>query len=191
MRLNTTAKVGFVALTVLGSTWAADPPSTAAPDYRIGPGDVISVQVYKEPEASVGGALVRSDGKVTLPLIDDVYVQGMTTAEVKKDLTGKFTPLIPGADVTVRMVETHSKKVFLDGKVRRVGPLDLHGPMTILQAINTAGGFNDYAKVNKIYILRNVNGKQTRIDFDYNAVVRKGRPDKDIPLEPDDYIYVP
>jgi protein involved in polysaccharide export with SLBB domain len=100
------AKVGFVVAlaATMGSvaTWAADPPpekvpeSIVPPDYKIGAGDIISIEVYKEPDASVKAALVRSDGKVTVPLLDDVYIQGMTTAEVKKELTSRLAGQIPG-----------------------------------------------------------------------------------------------
>jgi len=206
MRLHTIAKagLGLVAVIVLAVTapvnaWAADPPAALAkpadpaiaPDYRGGPGDVISVSVYHETEASVPASLVRSDGKVTLPLLDDVYVQGMTTSEIKQTLTTKLAPQIPGADVTVRVAESHSKKVYLDGAIKRVGPIDMTGPMTIMQALNIAGGFDIFAKVSKISILRTVNGVQTRIPFDYNAVVKNGQTQKDIPLQSGDYIYVP
>jgi polysaccharide export outer membrane protein len=206
MRLQTTSKAGFGLLTasvfaVLApvAMWAADPPASiatptavaVAPDYRIGPGDVIYVSVYHEPEASVGSVLVRSDGKISLPLLDDVYIEGMTTGEVKQALTTKLTPLIPSADVTVGISQSHSKRVYLDGHVKKIGPIDMTGPMTILQALNIAGGFDTFAKVNKISILRTVNGGQMRIPFDYNAVVKNGQPQKDIPLQAGDYIYVP
>jgi polysaccharide biosynthesis/export protein len=195
MRLNTIAPVGFVVLSVVGSltTWAADPPKPGvSPEYRIGPSDVISVQVYKEGDASTpsGGVLVRSDGMVTLPLVDDVYVQGMTTGEVKKELTKRLATLIPGADVSVRVEQSHSKRVFLDGKVRRVGPIELSGPMTVVEAINTAGGFNDFARVDKILIMRTENGSTKKITFDYKAY-KKGKVEQDILLQPGDKILVP
>jgi polysaccharide export outer membrane protein len=200
MRLLSTAKVGFVVvLAVTGSVtiWAADPPTPTKsadtvipPDYRIGAGDVISIEVYKEKEASVGAALVRSDGKVTVPLLDDLYVQGMTTMEVKKEITAKLTPLIPGADVTVRIEKSNSKRVYIDGKVRRVGPLELTGPITVLEAINTAGGFNDFARVDKILINRTENGVTKQIRFDYKAFV-KGKVSQNILLQPGDIVIVP
>jgi len=200
MRLPITAKVGFVVAlaATMGSvaTWAADPPpekvpeSIVPPDYKIGAGDIISIEVYKEPDASVKAALVRSDGKVTVPLLDDVYIQGMTTAEVKKELTSRLSGQIPGATVTVRIEKSNSKRVYLDGKVRRVGPLDLMGPMTVLEAINTAGGFTDFAKVKKVLIMRTENGVTKQIPFDYEAF-KKGKVAQNIPLQPGDMVIVP
>src|SRR5262249_6484876 len=155
------AKIVVFVLAVIGpvTSWAADPPPatpaqtlSVAPDFRVGPGDVISVSVYKEAEASVASALIRSDGKITMPLLGDIYVQGMTTGEIKNYVAKALDPkFIPGADVTVNISQIHSKKVFLAGKVRNVGPLDLTGPLTIMQALNMAGGLNDFADKKNIY----------------------------------------
>jgi len=165
--------------------------SITPPEYTIGAGDVLQINVWKEPEASVAATVVRSDGKISIPLLKDVDVVGMTTGEVEKVLTEKFTGLIPGADVTVLVKEAKSKKVYLLGAVKKEGPIALLAPTTALQAIVEAGGFTDFAKVKKIYVIRTENGKQTRIPFDYQAVIKGTRPESDIPLLANDIIFVP
>lgn len=204
MRRKTNLKLVLPLLAALlgNITWAAPDgpptmkkdsaaPAAVAPDYLIGPGDVLQINVWKEPEASVPSAIVRSDGRISVPLVKDVEVQGLTTAEVEKRLTEKFVGLIPGADVTVLVRETRSKKVYLLGAVKKEGPLMLHGPLTVLQAIAEAGGFTDFAKVKKIYVIRPENGRQVRLPFDYEGVIKGGHPEKDLPLIANDVIYVP
>ncbi len=169
---------------------SATPPAIA-PDYRIGPGDVLQINVWKEPEASVASAVVRSDGRISVPLLKDVEVQGLTTSEAEKRLTERFVGLIPGADVTVLVRETRSKKVYLLGAVKKEGPVMLATPLTVLQAIAEAGGFTPFAKPKKIYVIRPENGHQIRLPFDYEAVIKGEKPEKDIQLMPNDVVYVP
>jgi polysaccharide biosynthesis/export protein len=159
--------------------------------YRIGPGDVLQVLVWKEPEASVPNTVVRADGRITVPLIREVDVAGMTPGDLEKQLVEKLSKFIRGADVTVIVREIHSQKVYLMGAVRKEGPLQLQSNLTVLQAINAAGGLTDYAKKKKIYVLRSDNGRKIRLPFDYQAAVRGERPEQNITLQPDDMVVVP
>ena len=160
--------------------------------YRIGPGDVLQIVVWKEPEASVPNVVVRTDGRITVPLIKEIEVGGMTPTEVEKMLTAKLEQkYIRGADVTVVPKEIHSMKVYLVGQVKKEGPVSIQSSMTVLQALNSGGGLTDFAKRKKIYVLRDVNGKQIRLPFDYEAVLRGERPELNVLLKPEDTIVVP
>ena len=104
--------------------------------------------------------IVRADGKISIPLIKEVDVMGLTPSELEKMMTERISKLIHGADVTVIVKEVNSRKVYLLGGLKKEGPVPLPASMTVLQAINAAGGLTEYAKRKKIYILRNENGQQ-------------------------------
>jgi polysaccharide export outer membrane protein len=189
--------------TPLGAQAPAGPPAAAAPttnlgnttdpnSYRIGAGDVLEINVWKEPEASVSGVVVRPDGKITLPLLKEVEVNGLTPADVQKLLVSKLDPqFIHGADVTVVVKDIRSKKVYLIGAVKREGPIPLLSNMTVLQVLAEAGGLTDFAKRKKIYILRHENGHQKKLPFNYDQVIKGEHMDQNILIRPDDTIVVP
>ncbi len=161
------------------------------PGYRIGAGDNLEINVWKEPEASVSSVIVRPDGKITLPLVKEVEVLGLTPAELEKLLVAKLSSKIIQPDVTVVVREIRSKKVYLVGAVNRVGPVPLLSNMTVLQVLAEAGGVTEYAKKKKIYIMRTENGKQVKLPFNYDAVVKGEHMEQNIPVLPDDTIVVP
>jgi polysaccharide export outer membrane protein len=184
----------------------ADPAAVAAPagigtkpaaaagqndDYLIGEGDVVQIAVYGEPTASVPSATVRPDGKISMPLLKDVTVAGMTPAQVENMVQEQLGKVIREPDVTVIVSQINSKKVFLTGAVKREGPLKYTYRMTILQAISEAGGLTDYAKRKKIYVLHNENGRQYKLAFDYTAVLKGEHMEQNIQLSPGDTIVVP
>ncbi|MCX6633420.1 MAG: polysaccharide export protein [Candidatus Solibacter sp.] len=161
-------------------------------DYRIGEGDVVQVSVWGEPAASVGSVVVRPDGRITMPLIKDIPVSGLTPAEAEKTITDLLSKQIRAANVTVIVNQINSKKVFfVGGGVKKEGPLAYTYRMTIMQAISEAGGLTDYAKRKKIYVLRNENGRQYKLSFDYDAVLRGEHMELNIQLLPGDTIVVP
>jgi polysaccharide export outer membrane protein len=159
--------------------------------YRIGAGDILQINVLKEPDASVAAVSVRSDGVISLPYLKDVHAAGLTPRELEATLTGKLARFIREPDVTVVVKEIHSEMVYLIGAVRKEGAVRLSGPLTVLQAVANAGGLTDYAKRSKIYILRMEHSKQVRIPFDYSAVVKGDRLQDNILLRPGDTIVVP
>jgi polysaccharide biosynthesis/export protein len=168
------------------------PQPTAAPaGYRIGSGDILEIDVWKEREASVPSVTVRPDGKVTLPLIKEIDVLGLTPSELEKLLAAKFETKIHDADVTVVVREIRSKRVYLVGAVNKVGPIPLLSNMTVLQVLAEAGGVTDYAKKKKIYILRKQNGKEVKIPFNYDSVIKGENMEENIPVLPDDTIVIP
>lgn len=171
---------------------SAAPPKIALPDdYRIGPGDVLNISVWKEPDASVPSVTVRSDGKISLPLIKEVEIVGLTPSEAEKTLSARMSRYIHGADVTVIVTQVNSRKVYLVGGLKIVGAVDLRGGMTVLQAITQAGGLTDYAKRKQIYVLRNESGRQVKLPFNYEAVIKGDKMEQNIILSPNDTIVVP
>jgi polysaccharide export outer membrane protein len=162
-----------------------------ADDFRIGPGDLLQIVVWKEAEASVPEVGVRVDGMVSLPYVREVQLAGLTPAEAEQLLAQKYARFIKDPDVTVVVKQINSTKIYVMGAVRREGSLLVRSPMTVLQAIIEAGGLTEYAKQSKIYILRTTNGKQTRFSFDYAAAIKGARTEQNILVQPGDSIVVP
>jgi polysaccharide biosynthesis/export protein len=160
-------------------------------DYRIGAGDVLQISVWKEPDVSVPEVVVRVDGRITLPLIGEVQAAGLTPQELQDFLPTKWSQYISNPVVTVIAKQINSRKVYVVGTVKKEGPLPLTRPMTVLQALNEAGGLGDWANKKKIYILRNKDGKQVKLPFDYKAVLDGQHLEQNIFLMPDDTIVVP
>ena len=161
-------------------------------EYRIGEGDVIQINVWGERDASVGSVVVRPDGMITMPLLKDIRVAGLTPAEAEKAIAEPLSKLIKAADVTVIVNQINSKKVFLvGGGIKKEGPLPYTYRMTVMQAISEAGGLTDYAKRKKIYVLRNENGRQFKLPFNYDAVLNGEHMELNIPLLPGDSLVVP
>jgi polysaccharide export outer membrane protein len=170
---------------------AADQPVVPPVHYVIGAGDVLTINVWKEPEASVLAAAVRPDGMISVPIVKDVQAAGLTPLELQAALADKFAKFFRGADVSVIVKEIHSQKVYVIGAVRKEGPVDMKAPLTVLQAVAEAGGLNDYARRSKIYILRKSNGKEIRLPFDYSAVIRGSHGEQNVTLEVGDTVVVP
>jgi polysaccharide biosynthesis/export protein len=160
--------------------------------YQIGEGDVLQISVWGEAAASVPSGVVRPDGMISMPLIKDIRVAGFTPAEAEKAITEQLSKLIKTADVTVIVSQINSKKIFVvGGGVKKEGPISFTYRMTVMQAISEAGGLTDYAKRKKIYVLRNENGRQYKLAFDYDAVLRGERTELNIPLQAGDTLVVP
>src|SRR5580698_2510959 len=124
-----------------GAPKKASPAQAVAtpPEYRIGPGDVLQVSVFKEPDASVPEVTVRTDGKISMPFLGEVQAQGMTPPELEKFLTQKLLPFIKDPDVSVLVKSVQSEKIYVIGQVKKSGPIRLTGSMRVLQALSEAG----------------------------------------------------
>ncbi len=167
-------------------------PAQDESSYHIGSGDVLEISVWNEPQASVAAAVVRPDGKISLPLLKEVSVIGLTPVELQHELTAKLEKLIRGVDITVVVKEIHSKKIYLVGQVGKVGAMALTSDnTTVLQALAEAGGLTPYSKRSKIYVLRIENGQKVKLPFNYDAVVKGEHLEQNIALRPDDTIVVP
>ena len=146
------------------------------PDYVIGASDVLQVSVWTdrpEPDMSVNGIPVRPDGKISLPLIQDVQAAGLTAMHLGDDITARLKKYVADPTVNVAVLQVNSKQVFLIGEIARIGALQITPGMTVLQAIASAGGLTPYANKKRIYILRGEQGKQQKIPFDYNKALKK------------------
>jgi polysaccharide export outer membrane protein len=172
-------------------------PSANAPspgssdDYQIGAGDVLQVSVWKSPEISVPSVIVRPDGMITIPLIKDVHVGHLTPTQAERLITEGLAKYIIDPNVTVVVGTSNSKKVYIVGSVRAEGPVAYTYRMTVMQAISEAGGLTEYAKRKKIYVLRNEIGRDYRLDFNYDEVVRGFRIEQNIELLPGDTVVIP
>jgi polysaccharide biosynthesis/export protein len=168
------------------------PQSVGAADssYKIGPQDVLRIDVWKEAEIS-RAVPVRPDGKISLPLLNDVQASGLTAMELANNITEGLKKFINNPQVTVSVTEINSRRVYVTGEVSKPGAYPLLPNMTALQAVTSAGGFTQFARTKNIYILRNEGGKQTKYPFNYNDVVKGKRSDENITLQPGDTIVVP
>jgi polysaccharide export outer membrane protein len=163
--------------------------STIPSDYVIGADDTLHISVWKEPDLNAT-LPVRPDGKISLPLLDDIQAAGLTPLQLKDVLTGKLKKYIADPRVTVVVTAMNSQRIFVTGEVTHTGPVALLPNMTVLQALSSAG-FTQFANVKGIYLLRMENGQQTRIPFNYKEVVKGRHPEQNIALKPGDTVVVP
>ena len=160
-------------------------------DYRVGPGDILEISVWKEPDASSPSVLVRPDGKISMPLVNDLYVSGKTPMEIQAIVVEKLAPYVNSPNVTVIIRNILSKKVYVLGEVARTGVFDIAQPKTVLQVLTEAGGLQQFAKQSSIYVLRNEGGKQRKLPFNYKEVVSGQKMEQNVELQPGDTIVVP
>jgi polysaccharide export outer membrane protein len=159
--------------------------------FVIGNDDVLAVNVWKEPEVSKS-VPVRSDGKISLPLVGEVQAAGETPLKLERDIASRLKNFIDEPEVTVIVQQINSQKFNILGQVSKPGSYPLTNNATVLDAIALAGGFRDFAKQKSIYVLRqNADGSQKRIPFNYKEVVKGRNHAQNIRLEPRDTIVVP
>jgi polysaccharide export outer membrane protein len=158
--------------------------------YIIGPQDILEIQVWKEPDFS-RQVLVRPDGKTTFPLIGDIQASGMTTMGLKGLLTERLKDFVDNPEVTVIVLESHSKNFYIIGSVNQPGEYPLNPNMTVLQALSVAGGLGEWADKDSIRIIRRTEGKEEVFRFDYDKVISGKHLEQNIILEPNDTIIVP
>lgn len=156
--------------------------------YVIGAEDVLSIQVWKE-EALSQTVTVRTDGKISLPLIDEVQATGLTPLQLKEVLTRKFKAYVEDPIVTVMVREGKSFKIYITGQVSRPGVINLVGEVSFLQFIAQVGGFTEWANQKKILIIRKEGNKENRILVNYKKIVSGDAPN--FMLKPGDVIIVP
>ena len=156
--------------------------------YIIGPEDVLYIHVWKEVDLS-RTVPVRMDGKISLPLIDEVSAAGLTPLQLKENLIKKFKEFVDIPNVSVIVMEANSFKVYVSGEVKKPGVLLLRSETSILQIIPMAGGFTEWASENKIVVIRKEDGQEKRYKVNYKNIV-KGK-DPNLILKPGDTIIVP
>lgn len=196
----------LLALSVAGLAQDANtaPPAAAKPEpasqvstgvradaYVIGAEDVLDINVWKEPEMSKT-VPVRPDGMISLPLIGEVKAAGYTPVQLQGLLADSMKKIISDPQVTVLVEKVSSLNFNIVGQVAKPGYYPLTRRLTLLDAIALAGGFKDFAKTKKIYVLRTAaNGSEQRIPFNYNQVIKGQNPQQNIELQPRDTIVVP
>ena len=166
---------------------------TGAPvpaDYVIGPDDVLTIVFWREKELS-GDVAVRPDGRISLPLLNDIEAVGLTPEQLRARVTEAAGKLLEEPTVTVIVKAINSRKVFITGQVGKPGPYPLTGPTTVVQLLTMAGGVLEYADEKEISILRTENGKQIRLRFNYDEVKKGKKLEQNILLKPGDSIIVP
>jgi polysaccharide export outer membrane protein len=158
--------------------------------YKIGPQDVLIIDVWKE-EGLTRTVPVRPDGKITLPLLNDIQAVGLTPMELAGIISEQLKKYVTNPQVTVSVTEINSRRIYVNGEVLKAGAYALLPHMTVLQALSTSGGFTQFARVKSIYVLRTDHGKQTKILFNYKEAVNGKNPEQNIELLPGDVIVVP
>ncbi|HTZ74147.1 MAG TPA: polysaccharide biosynthesis/export family protein [Candidatus Aquilonibacter sp.] len=160
-------------------------------DYVIGPGDLLSIDVMNEPDVT-GKVPVRPDGMITIPLIGDIKASGLTPDKLQANITSKLTEYVKDPSVTVVVEEMNSRQFNVLGKVLHPGSFPLNKPTRVLDALAQAGGFTEFAKVSKIYVLRrDATGTTTRLPFNYKRVTNGQDDQDDVLLQSGDTVIVP
>ena len=160
-------------------------------DYAIGPSDVLAIDVWKDTELT-RTVTVRPDGKISLPLVGELEVSGLTALKVQHLIVQRLTEYISNPQVTVIVQEVKSQTYVVVGKVAKPGAYEIGKPTTILEAIATAGGFLDFAKVSKVYVIRRRDGGPSEtLHFDYKRVIKGKNPEQNVELKNGDTIVVP
>jgi polysaccharide export outer membrane protein len=164
--------------------------ATKDPSYVIGPQDVLDIDVWKEKELT-RTVEVRPDGRISLPLLNDIQASGLTPMQLAANITDGLKKFITDPQVTVIVTIINSQRVYILGEVTKPGAYPLLPGMNVLQALSAAGGFTMFANTKKIYVLRKQNGKQTKFPFNYKDVISGKHVDENIVLQAGDQIMVP
>ena len=188
---NLSARAGNAASVAKAAKPAGEHPAMQPADrFDVGPGDVLKISVWKEPELSQTVA-VRPDGHISLPLVHDLDVHGKTTGEIESALAGMLQSFIVDPQVSVNLVEIHSKTAYITGEVGKPGAYPLTGPIDVLQLIAKAGGLTQYAKRKSILLIRSDEKGEHRYKLDYRDFVSGKTNPKSQLLQAGDTVVVP
>lgn len=160
------------------------------PGYVIGPDDMLSIVYWKDKDMSAD-AQVRPDGRIALPLINEVQAAGLTPEQLREKLTEESKKYMEDASITVVVRQINSRKAFITGEIYKPGPYPLTSPTTVMQLIAMAGGLREYANAKKIVIMRSENGKQKSLPFNYKEIAEGKNLQQNIELKPGDTVIVP
>jgi len=178
-----------------GAVAAAPTRATAgvavAPDYVIGADDVLSIMFWRDKDLSAPEVVVRPDGMVTLPLLNDVQAAGRTPEQLGHAIREAARKYVEDPNPTVIVKEIKSRRVFITGRIEKPGPYPLNDKTTILQLIAMAGGLREYVDGKDISLMRSEQGKQSVYAFNYQDVVKKKYLHQNIELKPGDVVVVP
>ncbi len=187
MRAQTSASSADAAK---NTSQASHVAATKDPSYVIGAQDVLAIDVWKEKELT-RTVEVRPDGKISLPLLNDIQASGLTPMQLAANITEGLKKFITDPQVTVMVTQINSQRVYILGEVTHPGAFPLLPGMNVLQALSSAGGFTMFANTKKIYVLRQQDGKQKKFAFNYKDVLSGKHTDQNIVLRAGDQIVVP
>ena len=159
-------------------------------DYVIGPEDILTIVFWREKDLS-SDVIVRPDGKISLPVLQDVNAAGLTPEQLRDTLTKTAERFVEDPNVTVVVKEINSRRVFITGQVAKPGPYNLTSPMTIVQLLALAGGLLEYADGKNIVIMRTENANPVSYRFNYKEVIERKNLKQNIQLKPGDTVMVP
>jgi len=159
--------------------------------YIVGEADVLRINVWKQPEISQGNVVVRPDGMVSMPLIGEIKVSGMTPVQIEAKLVEDLKQYVNEPRVTVTVAEVGSKAVYVTGEVQHPGAYPLVRPIDVLQVIAKAGGVTPFAHRRSVFVLREVSGKKQKLPVDYGKIFHGKAQEQNIILEPGDTVVVP
>lgn len=173
------------------STGISQEKSDDISDYRIGNGDILEILTWKEPDFSREGIIVRLDGKISFPLLNDVPASGKTPAELKKSIEAGLKEYVASPNVTVTVSNAASKRFYILGEVVRTGEYPLTKNLTVLQAFALAGGFTEWASKKEIILFRQESGKERVIQINYKDITKDKDFSQNVKIKADDTIIVP
>jgi len=182
--------ISVMALTFVASATAQEekPVSTV---YTIGVGDVLEIVTWKEPDFSRSEILVRLDGKISFPLLDDVQAAGLTPTQLKKNIEAKLKDYVASPSVTVTIRDAASQRFYILGEIVHTGEYPLVKDLTVLQAFALAGGFTQWASKKEIILFRRENGKEKVIRINYKDIIKNKDFSQNVTIKADDTIIVP
>lgn len=187
---------GAVALTGCASSRLAAAPATPAPpahDYLIGPGDTVSITVWRNPEVSMS-VPVRPDGKITTPLVEDLDASGKTSTQLARDIETALSKYIQQPVVTVivtSFVGTYGEQIRVIGQAAKPQALSYRRDMSLMDVLIAVGGITEFASGNKASIIRNVDGKMQKVPVRLNDLIKDGDISANIPVRPGDVLVIP
>ena len=183
------ASTVFLTIVIAAASLAASPPDPST--YKIGAGDTLEILTWKEEDFSREEVLVRTDGMITFPLLNDIQAAGKTPLELKNEIETKLKDFVSNPVVTVTVVRSGSQKFYILGEVVNTGEYDLQKDLTVLQAFALAGGFTEWASKKEIILLRKEDGKEKTIRINYKDIIKGKDFSKNLKLQANDTIIVP
>lgn len=190
MKRQMVALLVFVALFGSAATLFGADQGPQLPEFRLGPGDLLEVSVWKD-EALSRQVVVRPDGKISFPLIGDVVATGRTVDQLRKAVEAKIKVFVPDSPVNVMVVQVGSPKVYVVGKVAKSGLYIMGEPLRVMQVLAMAGGMTPFAKKDDIIVIRQQQAGQKVFKFNYSQVADGQDLDQNIRLQPGDTVVVP
>jgi polysaccharide export outer membrane protein len=173
--------------------WPAPPPSAAAPDYKIGPGDNINIIVWRNPEVSMS-LTVRPDGKISTPLVEDLVANGRTPTELARDIEKVLSKVIQQPTVTVVVtgfIGQYDQQIRVIGQAAKPQALQFRQDMSLMDVLIAVGGMTEFASGNRANIVRNANGRQQIINVRLNDLIRNGDLSANVRMVPGDVLVIP